>query len=241
MKRLFFIFTFFFSLAACDQGEEKCTECESEITPLEDSTTEESEATHLIHDIPVNGTNDGINVVIEIPSGTNLKYEVSKESGQMELEERDGAPRQIHYLPYPSNYGFIPQTILSLESGGDGDPLDALVLGPAIEQGEVVECRLIGVLKLLDSGEQDDKLIAAPLDSEFARYTSMEELDADYAGMSVIIETWFSNYKGPGEMVSQGYGNAAEANSIFKVARTEYRMVGFRDGGEELKSDIDLR
>jgi len=54
----------------------------------------------------------------------------------------------------------IPQTLLSKENGGDGDPLDVIILGPSISRGSVVKAHLIGVLKLLDGGEQDDKLIA---------------------------------------------------------------------------------
>ena len=242
MKRLWFLSAILLSLAACDPGEEACSECEDEITPFDNSTEvidSETESFHFIHDVPSKGDAGGVNVVIEIPSGTNLKYEVSKESGEMELEEIDGESREIHYLPYPSNYGFVPQTLLSSESGGDGDPLDVLVLGPAIEQGEVVECKLIGVLKLLDSGEQDDKLIAAPLDSEFANYNSLPALDVDYNGISTIIETWFTNYKGPGEMVSQGYADTEEAESILREARLGYTMGSF--DGEELKSDIELR
>ena len=178
---------------------------------------------------------EDINVILEVPvGGAPIKYEMDKDAGAMYVD-------RFLYTPmrYPGNYGFVPQTLLSSESGGDGDPLDVLVLGPAIEQGEVVECKLIGVLKLLDSGEQDDKLIAAPLDSEFANYNSLPALDVDYNGISTIIETWFTNYKGPGEMVSQGYADTEEAESILREARLGYTMGSF--DGEELKSDIELR
>ena len=108
-------------------------------------------------------TSDGqINVVIEIPAGTNAKWEVTKETGRLEWEYKDGKPRVVQYLSYPGNYGMIPQTALPKELGGDGDPLDVLVLGAALPRGAILACRPIGVLRMQDDGERDDKILAVP-------------------------------------------------------------------------------
>ena len=108
---------------------------------------------------PINS--DGtINVVIEIPAGTAAKWEVDKKDGSLKWEFKEGKPRIVKYLGYPGNYGMVPQTLLSKELGGDGDPLDVLVLGKMVPRGSVVDAKLIGILKFLDGGEQDDKLLA---------------------------------------------------------------------------------
>ncbi|MCK5820516.1 MAG: inorganic diphosphatase [Bacteroidales bacterium] len=109
-----------------------------------------------------------IQAVVEIPAGTLDKWEVDKETGYLKWEIRDGKPRVVQYLGYPGNYGMIPRTLLSKESGGDGDPLDVIVLGQPVERGSIVKAQLIGVLKLLDGGEQDDKLIAVLDGSPFS-------------------------------------------------------------------------
>jgi len=170
---------------------------------------------------PING--DGsVNVVIEIPSGTNSKWEVSKTNGELKWTYKNGTPRVVNYLSYPGNYGMIPKTILPKESGGDGDPLDVLVLGPAVPRGSVIGAKIIGILHLLDGGEKDDKLIAVTHSSALYQINSIEELDKVYAGISTIIEIWFSNYKGPGKIQSLGYGNEKAAIDMLDSAIAEF-------------------
>ena len=74
----------------------------------------------------------------------------------------------------------IPQTLLAKANGGDGDPLDILVLGPPVERGSVLSCKLIGVLYLKDRGEQDDKLIAVAENSPFENLQSIEDLNQNF-------------------------------------------------------------
>ena len=159
-----------------------------------------------------------VQVIIEIPTGTNAKWEVTKPDGLMRWKVKKGKPRVVHYLSYPGNYGMVPRTLLPEEEGGDGDPLDVLVLGPAVPRGSVMTVRLLGVLRLLDRGEQDDKLIALPVEGAVMQAGSLEELEQNYPGVRSIIETWFVRYKGPGKMESQGYGDAAEARAILERA-----------------------
>jgi inorganic pyrophosphatase len=159
-----------------------------------------------------------VNVVVEIPTGTIAKWEVSKPDGRLEWEIEDGKPRVVRYLGYPGNYGMIPQSLLPEEMGGDGDPLDAIVLGPAVPRGSVVQVKLIGVLKLLDGGEQDDKLIGVMVDTPLYEVDSIGELEAQFPGIAAIVETWFSNYKGPGKIESLGYAEREEAQQILQTA-----------------------
>ena len=91
-----------------------------------------------------------VNVLIEIPKGSSTKYEVDKEHGLLMLDRF--VYSSVHY---PGDYGFIPQTV-----SGDGDPMDELVYteGAVIPQ-TIAACRPIGVMKMIDNGEQDDKII----------------------------------------------------------------------------------
>ena len=163
-----------------------------------------------------------VHVVVEIPAGTNAKWEVDKTTGALEWELVDGIPRVVQYLAYPANYGMIPGTALPEELGGDGDPLDIVVLGEALERGAIVEVRPVAVLRLLDDGERDDKIVAVPLGGPFAAVTDLSGLDATYPGVTTILETWFRNYKGPGRIESEGFGDAAMADSVVAVARAWY-------------------
>jgi inorganic pyrophosphatase len=74
----------------------------------------------------------------------------------------------------------VPRTLLSKESGGDGDPLDIILLSPPLNRGEIASAKLIGVLKLLDKGEQDDELIAVQFNSPLKKANSIEELDKNF-------------------------------------------------------------
>ena len=94
---------------------------------------------------------DEVRAIIEIPKGSRAKYELDKETGLLMLD-------RVLYssVYYPANYGFIPRTYCD-----DGDPLDILVLSQIEMQPLcLVNARIIGVMRMLDQGEADDKLIA---------------------------------------------------------------------------------
>ncbi len=185
-----------------------------------DGTTIVGERNYVDGYAPANA--DGtINVVVEIPAGTCAKWEVDKADGTLAWEVKNGKRRVVNYVGYPGNYGMVPRTLLPKELGGDGDPLDVLLLGPALERGSVVSARLIGVLLLLDGGEQDDKLLAIPAGSPIAA-KDVAELDAKYNGVSAIVETWFANYKGPGKMESRGFAGPDEAQRILEASIGAY-------------------
>lgn len=106
--------------------------------------------------------------VVEIPKGSKNKYELDKETGLIILD------RILHTSThYPANYGFIPRTY-----GDDLDPLDVLVLcSEPLDPLTLVRCYPIGVIKMLDSGKSDEKIIAVPYgDPTYNGYRSIFNL-----------------------------------------------------------------
>lgn len=167
-----------------------------------------------------------INAVIEISAGDNDKWEVCKDDGIMRWDKENGKPRVVRYLGYPVNYGIVPKAVLSREIGGDGDPLDILVIGKLLKRGQVVKAKLIGVFRMENEvGERDDKLIAVLPDTHFGDIKSIDELNEKFPGVTSIIETWFMNYKGPGKVQSEGFGSLEEANLILNNTKEAYNAI----------------
>jgi inorganic pyrophosphatase len=187
-----------------------------------DDYTIVGEANFLTDIAPLNS--DGtINVVVEIPTGTVAKWEVMEPDGALKWEFKNGAPRIVKYLGYPGNYGMLSQTLLSKERGGDGDPLDVLVLGESVPRGSVVKAKVIGVLKLLDGGEMDDKIVAVLASSPLAEVDTPEQMDQKFPGVLSIVKIWFESYKGPGELTSDGYRGPAEAFQVIDAAKADFK------------------
>jgi inorganic pyrophosphatase len=203
---------------SCKNSKSKIEENEISFESNFDSTS-----INLLTDINPNYKNGMVNAIVEIPSGTLEKWELNKTTGQIEWEKVNDIPRIINYLGYPGNYGFIPQTLLSKEKGGDGDPLDIIILGPPSKRGSVIRSKIIGVLKLLDNGEQDDKLLAVSNESPLHHINSIEELQEKYSGITEIIKLWFSNYKGSGQMKTNGFGDKNKAIEILNTAMQAYK------------------
>ena len=78
-------------------------------------------------------------VLLEIPAGTTDKRQYDQATGTFPIDERNGEPRRIEFLPYPANYGFIPGTRMDKAQGGDGDAVDVFVLCTAVPSGTVME------------------------------------------------------------------------------------------------------
>ena len=127
-----------------------------------------------------------INVVIEIPKGGNIKYEIDAESGAIFVDRKLSTT-----MFYPGNYGFIPQT-----EEEDGDPTDVLVLGddPFVPMS-IIRAHPIGVLLTEDEKGQDSKIIAVPIakiDQNFANFTDVENIPEH---MRNQIKYFFEHYK----------------------------------------------
>jgi inorganic pyrophosphatase len=171
---------------------------------------------HFLADYDPHDLDGTINAVIEIPAGTTGEFRVNAKTGMIELEQKNGAPRYVQYLGYPCNYGMIPRTLRSKEKGGNGDPVGACVLGPAVPIGSVVKTRPLGVLSLVGDGGIDDKVILVLDDSPFAVCNSITDLDVKFPGVTTILKTWFTSYQGRdkngGRMLSSpGFKGRAEA------------------------------
>lgn len=189
---------------------------------------------HMLDGYPVHNTDGTVNVVVEIPAGSSAKYEVDHDSGLMVLEQKNGMPRYVQYLPYPANYGLVPRTVVAKELGGDGDPLDAVVLGPAVERGAIVRAWPLGVLTLKDHGEEDSKIIFAAIGSPFEDVKSMKELQARFPGVTDILQTWFTSYKGvdangKSPMSSDGVLERTDAVRLIGDAALQYERGKIKD------------
>ena len=147
-------------------------------------------------------TNGYLQMVIEIPVGTNKKIEYDYISDSFKPDLIKDSARIINFLPYPGNYGFIPSTEVSKNNGGDGDALDVLLISKSIQTGTVLSVIPIGALILEDSGEIDTKIIAVPLEENMRiiNVASFDEFTNDYKAVKEIIELWFLNYKGEGKV-----------------------------------------
>jgi inorganic pyrophosphatase len=125
-----------------------------------------------------------VNAIIEIPKGSKAKYELDKKSGLIKMDRI-----LFSSVQYPANYGFIPQSYCD-----DNDPLDILVLGqePAVPLC-IMRAKPIGVMKMLDQGEADDKIIAVHADDpEFSHINSLNELPPH---RMIEIRRFFEDYK----------------------------------------------
>jgi inorganic pyrophosphatase len=153
-----------------------------------------------------------VNVVIEIPQGSSVKYEVDKESGALVVDRFLFTP-----TAYPAAYGFIPGTLAE-----DGDPADALVLVPAaVVPGAVVHARPIGLLRMRDEKGNDEKVVCVPLDRIHPQYSQIETIDDLPPITRKAIEHFFSRYKDleEGKWVDvTGWASRDEAEAVIRRA-----------------------
>ena len=157
---------------------------------------------NIWHDIsPERIAFDRFEALIEIPKGSKAKYELDKNTGLVRLD-------RVLYTStvYPANYGFIPCTLAD-----DGDPLDVLVLcNEVIFPMTLVTCVPIGVIKMIDSGELDEKIIAVPVnDPTYNGFADITDLPAHvYEEMTHFFEPNKTSVNDKGEEVIAEYGRA---------------------------------
>lgn len=125
-----------------------------------------------------------VQAIIEIPQGSKAKYELDKASGLLRLDRV-----LFSSVSYPHNYGFIPQTL-----GDDNDPLDIIVICQIdVDPMCIVEANVIGVLRMIDNGEGDDKIIAvAKNDMSVNHIKDVSELPPH---LTVELQNFFEDYK----------------------------------------------
>ncbi len=160
---------------------------------------------------PGNYENGEITVVVEIPEGSSHKIEWDRHVGVMKLDRVE--PK---VFAKPTNYGFIPQTL-----DEDGDELDVLLITDApLSTGVVVDARVIGVMKFVDDGEVDDKVIAVPSDDR-NNGDAIQTLDDIPVQLIKQIEFHFNRYKDlkkPGSTVVKEFAGIDEAKTVIHDA-----------------------
>lgn len=160
---------------------------------------------------PGNIDDGTMNVVIEIPTGSNNKIEWKRNLGCFQLDRVE--PK---VFAKPVNYGFIPQTL-----DEDGDELDVLVLtDEPLQTGIFLEAKILGVMKFEDGGEVDDKILAVPADDRNSG-DAIQTLEDVSKRTLEKIEYHFNHYKDlkkPGTTHVKGWFDAAEAKDIIKKA-----------------------
>jgi len=156
---------------------------------------------------PGNVEDGTINVVVEIPQGSSHKIEWNRDLAVMQLDRVEPA-----IFAKPTNYGFIPQTL-----DEDGDELDVLLItDEPLPTGVYVEARVIGVMKFVDDGEVDDKIVAVPADDRNTgnAKTSLADLPKQTIAQ---IEFHFNHYKDlkkPGTTKVESWGDVDEAKRV---------------------------
>jgi inorganic pyrophosphatase len=158
-------------------------------------------------------------VVVEIPAGSFTKYEIESESGFVVVDRFQQMP-----VIYPANYGSVASSL-----AGDGDHLDALVLTrEPVVPGALIRVRAVGVLRMIDGGESDDKLITVPVSDVDPTYDAIRSISDLPEIERQRIAAFFEVYKDlpAGRKVVElgGFGDAGEAQRLVDVALSAGRL-----------------
>jgi inorganic pyrophosphatase len=157
---------------------------------------------------------DVVNSIVEIPKGSKAKYELDKETGLLKLDRVLFAS-----VYYPANYGFIPQTL-----GEDHDPLDILVLSQVnVQPLCIVRAKVIGVMRMIDTGLSDDKIIAVAADDVSVNHIeAIEELPAHF---HLELKHFFEEYKKLENktVLVENFQDKPTAKAIIKTAIDDYK------------------
>jgi len=169
---------------------------------------------HPWHDIEISGNiAEQLPVVIEVPKDSKVKYELDKATGLIRVDRV-----LFSSVRYPANYGFIPRTYCD-----DKDPLDILVLGQvSVVPLSLMRAKPIGVMKMIDQGEEDDKIIAVHADDpEYTHYTSMDELPPHRL---MEVRRFFEDYKALENktVVVEKFQDRQEALEVIQAALSLY-------------------
>lgn len=157
-----------------------------------------------------------INVVVEIPAGSNNKIEWNRKLGVMQLDRVEPA-----LFAKPTNYGFIPQTL-----DEDGDELDALIITEQpLPTGIFMEAKVIGVMKFVDDGEVDDKVVVVPADDR-NNGNSINSLADLPEQLIKQIEFHFNHYKDlkkVGSTKVEHWGDIEEAKQVIRESQERWK------------------
>ena len=173
-----------------------------------------------INEINIKNDDGSYNFFVEIPAGTKEKWEVNKRNGLLEWEEKKGRKKIIKFLPYPGNYGFIPQTY-----GADGDPVDVVDLDESIERGSVKRIRIVGGLYFEDKKTVDIKFIGLDPEGTFKNIETIQDLVLNKFASLEILKIWFESYKKSGKMIFFRLIDRDESIEIIKNSHERWKHL----------------
>jgi len=170
---------------------------------------------NLLHDIPA-GSADEMNVIVEVSKGSSNKYEIDKETGLIKLDRANYSS-----AAFPTEYGFVPQTLWD-----DGDALDVVLLATfPIPSGVLVKARPIALMEMIDTGENDYKLIAVPVKDK--RWEDVQDLPDLNKHTLKEIQHFFETYKqlkdGKAVVEIRGFKGKEDAIAAFNRATELYQ------------------
>jgi inorganic pyrophosphatase len=183
---------------------------------------------HPWHDVTIGpDAPNEFQALIEIPKGSKVKYELDKETGLLRVD-------RVLYssVIYPANYGFIPQTL-----GEDHDPLDVLVLmQEQVVPLSILRVRPIGMMNMLDQGENDEKIICIHLDDpEYRDFTNISELPHHRLDE---LQRFFKDYKKleKKEVVVEDFMGPDDAKRVvLKSMRLYQKMFSYLTRGGQVR------
>jgi inorganic pyrophosphatase len=172
---------------------------------------------NLLHVLPafVEEKKDILNVIVENNSGSRNKYEIITESGQLKLDRVGYSP-----LVYPFAYGAIPMTW-----DEDNDPLDVVIanITEAFVPGSLVEIRIIGMMKFIDGGEVDDKIIGVVNDDKKNEHIkTIDDLGEYFKTETKYFWEKYKELKKPGTGETKGFFDKDEAIKVIKECEKRY-------------------
>lgn len=175
---------------------------------------------NLLHVLPafVERKEEILNVIIENNAGSRNKYEIITESGQLKLDRVGYSP-----LVYPFAYGAIPMTW-----DEDNDPLDIIVANvtEAFVPGCLVEIRIIGMMKFVDGGEVDDKIIGVVNDDKKNEHVkSIADLGEYFQTETKYFWEKYKELKKPGTGETKGFFDKDEAIKVIKDCEQRYKDI----------------
>ena len=173
-----------------------------------------------VNEINIRNKDGSYNFFVEIPAGTKEKWEVNKHNGLLEWEEKNGRKKVVKFLPYPGNYGFIPQTY-----GADGDPVDVVDLDESIERGSVKKIKIVGGLYFEDKKIVDIKFIGLNPEGTFKNIETMQDLVLNKFASLEILKIWFESYKKSGKMVFLRLIDRDESIEIIKDSHERWKRL----------------
>ena len=168
---------------------------------------------NLWHDVEP-GSKDEMNVIVEIPKGSKNKYEIDKKTGLIALDRASHTAQD-----FPFDYGFVPQTLWD-----DDDALDVIILATfPLHPGILVRVRPVGLMRMIDCGDSDDKVIAVP--TEDPRWDNTKDLMDINKHTLKEIEHFYSTYKNLQDKKVEvtGFEGASEAKAAFERSLKLYK------------------